>query len=780
MLVPSHRVDSQLRTRDVPMRADFGGAAGEGGAARQRLMRGLQACALLLVLGASVAPPAEAGSAATIDAERAEASLASWDDALGRAKATGGAAGQARAQVGAANAYLAAGRPGLALERLREAGPLAAATGDAALVAEVAAATGNAEVLAGQTAEGRATLERALTLAGQAGRADLVARVSNDLGNLLAAQGERAQAERLYRRGLEQARAAGDTELTALLAVNLARSLHEAGRDRDAAPMLALAEKSAGALPASGTRTAVLISIARLQAASEAGRGRAAANLDAAAESARASGDQRLLSYALGYRAELDASAGRKGEALARSREAAHQAQLASAPESLYRWQWQTARQLRAQGDTEGALAAYRLAIANVEGVRGDLASAGRTTSFREQVGPLYVEFLDLLLARAGRASDPAAAQADLREARETLEQLKGAELEDYFQDDCVAALKAKTRGIDSLDPRTAAIYPIVLPDRLATLVSLPDGLRLYTAPVKAEVLAREVKALRHGLEKRTTREYLGAARRVYDWLVRPLERDLAGAAVQTLVFVPDGVLRTIPLAALHDGQDFLVARYAIATSPGLTLTDPRPLGTAKPRVLIGALTESVQGFPPLPAVADEVAALDAIYDGTVLMDGQFDAAGFGHAIERRPYSIVHMASHGEFGRNVSDTFILTHDSRITLDQLESQLGGTAYRKQPVELLALSACQTASGDDRAALGLAGVAVKAGARSALATLWSVSDRASTLLVGDFYKSLQDPNVNKAQALQAAQRRLLADTRYRHPAYWSPFLLIGNWL
>jgi len=138
------------------------------------------------------------------------------------------------------------------------------------------------------------------------------------------------------------------------------------------------------------------------------------------------------------------------------------------------------------------------------------------------------------------------------------------------------------------------------------------------------------------------------------------------------------------------------------------------------------------------------------------------------------------MASHGDFGRSADDTFILTHDGRITLDQLEVQLGGTAYRKQPVELLVLSACQTAAGDDRAALGLGGVAVKAGAQSALGALWSVSDRASAQLIGEFYRRLQEPSTNKAEALQAAQRRLLADDRYRHPAYWAPFLLIGNWL
>jgi CHAT domain-containing protein len=789
MYVPSNGLDHNRigRARPLP-RPGQDPLLSVGGSRTAGLVRALQACALLVgcctlpQAGAQAQPADRSVSGSAVNAAPAETSLAEWDKALALAKDSGDAADQARALLGAADAYLALGRPGPALERLRQAEPVAEASGDAGLLARVTAASGNAQVLAGQAAEGRATLERALELAERAGRPDQVARVSNDLGNLLASRGEREQAQRLYRRGLEQARKVGDTELIALLSVNLARALHEGGRDKEAAPMLTLAEQSATRLPPSHTKASVLISVARLQAASKtkAGRDRAIANLDAAADSARAAGDQRLLSYALGYRAELDTSAGRPADALAHSRDAAHRAQLASAPESLYRWQWQTARLLRSQGDTDGAVNAYRLAVASMESVRRDLTAGGRGKTFRDQAGPLYLEFVDLLLTRAGRATDRVAAQADLGEARATLEQLKGAELEDYFRDDCVAALKSKTRGIDSLESQTAAIYPIVLPDRLAILVSLPDGLRLYTAPVKAGTLTTEVQALRRALEKRTTREYLRPARRVYDWLVRPLEGDLARAGVRTLVFVPDGVLRTIPLAALHDGRDFLVARFAIATSPGLTLTDPRPLGKAAPRVLVGALTESVQGFPPLPAVADEVAALDAIFDGTVLIDTQFDAAGFRRAIERRPYSIVHMASHGEFGRTADDTFILTHDSRITLDQLESQLGGTAYRKQPVELLALSACQTASGDDRAALGLAGVAVKAGARSALATLWSVSDRASTLLVGDFYKSLQDPNVNKAQALQAAQRQRLADARYRHPAYWSPFLLIGNWL
>ena len=102
------------------------------------------------------------------------------------------------------------------------------------------------------------------------------------------------------------------------------------------------------------------------------------------------------------------------------------------------------------------------------------------------------------------------------------------------------------------------------------------------------------------------------------------------------------------------------------------------------------------------------------------------------------------------------------------------------FRDEPVELLTLSACETAVGDDLAALGLAGIAVKAGARSALATLWFINDQASAVLVSEFYAQLQDPSLSKVKALQQAQLRLVQDRRYEHPIYWSPFLLIGNWL
>jgi CHAT domain-containing protein len=145
-----------------------------------------------------------------------------------------------------------------------------------------------------------------------------------------------------------------------------------------------------------------------------------------------------------------------------------------------------------------------------------------------------------------------------------------------------------------------------------------------------------------------------------------------------------------------------------------------------------------------------------------------------------KQFNIIHIASHGQFESDIKKTFLLTFDDRLTMDQLEQYVGLFRFREDPLELLTLSACETAAGDDRAALGISGIAIKAGARSALATLWYINDQASSTLVSEFYRQLQDPSVSRAIALKRAQLKLLNDRSYQHPSYWSPFLLINNWL
>ena len=128
-----------------------------------------------------------------------------------------------------------------------------------------------------------------------------------------------------------------------------------------------------------------------------------------------------------------------------------------------------------------------------------------------------------------------------------------------------------------------------------------------------------------------------------------------------------------------------------------------------------------------------------------------------------------------------SDNFLLAYDGRVSMDQLAAMVGATRFRaEQPLELLTLSACESAAGDDRAALGLAGVALRAGARSALATLWSVNDQATAEFVVAFYRQWNDPQRSRAEALQYAQIELLSTRHYRHPGYWAPYLLINSWL
>ena len=218
-----------------------------------------------------------------------------------------------------------------------------------------------------------------------------------------------------------------------------------------------------------------------------------------------------------------------------------------------------------------------------------------------------------------------------------------------------------------------------------------------------------------------------------------------------------------------------------MAVAPGLSLVEPQPINRGKERLLLNGLSKPVQGFTPLNFVAGELESIESLYHSSMLLDERFTLAELKRRLTEDQYSIVHIASHGKFNPNVRNTFVLTYDSKLTLNDLEALIRPSQYRGRPVELLVLSACQTAAGDDRAALGLAGVAVKAGARSALATLWFVNDQSTSALISEVYAQLRNsPSISKARALQAAQIKLLSDRRYRHPCYWSPYLLIGNWL
>ncbi|CAK0780023.1 CHAT domain-containing protein [Gammaproteobacteria bacterium] len=669
-----------------------------------------------------------------------------------------------------AEAYQALGQSRHALATLREAQPLAESL-DEARRGALLGALGQALWLTGAADEGRRELEQGIALT-RAQAPDIAAAHLNHLGNLTASQGDNRAAREAYRDSLALARQAQDPALIAAVLINQARLAKQTQDGPAAIAPLAEAARLVEDLPASHDKVYHLIALGKLR---QNGR-----DLESAATLARRIDDSRGLYHALGAQAQLEQESGHPREALTLYRQAAFAAQRIEALELLYRWQWPIGRLLKAQGDRDGAILAYQQAVANLRAIRQDFVPRGVSgfTSFRASVGDAFVELTDLLLQRAIQQANPTTREADWLAARDTMEALKTAEVRDYFQDRCASDLQSRTVALGRPQPGTAILYPILLPDRLELLLQSPRGIQSFRVGVNQNTLTGVVREFRQNLEKRTTRQYLPAGQKLHDWLIRPLQGELE--SIDTLVIVPDGPLRTIPLAALHDAQGFLIERYAIATTPGLTLTDLRPLSRQQNQPLLNGLSEAVQGFPALEYVPGELSAIHDGYGGKMLENQNFLLASVQRELHDTPYSIVHIASHGQFASNVRDSFLLTFDDKLTMDRLERFMGLGQYRTQPVELLTLSACQTAAGDDRAALGLAGVAVKSGARSALATLWFINDQASAKLVTAFYEQLQNPILTKAKALQAAQRQILAESRHQHPYYWSPFLLIGNWL
>ncbi|NET10478.1 MAG: CHAT domain-containing protein [Symploca sp. SIO2B6] len=167
-------------------------------------------------------------------------------------------------------------------------------------------------------------------------------------------------------------------------------------------------------------------------------------------------------------------------------------------------------------------------------------------------------------------------------------------------------------------------------------------------------------------------------------------------------------------------------------------------------------------------------------YSDTVLRDEDFTQSTFNTVLNQRSFDVVHLATHGQFGANRNDTFLLDANGKIPLDDLSNLFGATTDRTAPIELLMLNACSTATGNDQDVLGIAGTTVRAGAQSAIASLWSLDDQSSVVFAEAFYQNLGKPGVSRAEALRQAQRALIRHPLFDHPRYWAAYVLVGNWL
>jgi len=636
----------------------------------------------------------------------------------------------------------------------------------------------------------RRDLEAALKVALNADAPALAAHIAIELARASALDGDSEQMFLWLERARTNAKRTRRPLVAAQIESQSARILLDLGESDAAGAAIERARKSLGQLLPSANAAYLSIHLAasarRLSVSDADARTgddkdrllAAFGDLKSAARIAMLASDDRALSFALGNLAELYLEEGRFEEALELTRSAQSATERADDRRDGYRWSWQAARELWGLGRATDAIDSYERALSELHAARpADQIVFGRESLPEDQL--IYRELLSAYFESVDRLETGAGGDRLLRRALRRFEELKRAELRSYYRDECVAERAAKRQLVASIDRSAAVLYPIILADRVELLVEIGDSLERRTLPISSAELALQTSLLRKHLEIPIAQNYRSPARNLYAALIEPIEPLLAKGGVETLVIVPDGVLRTIPFAALHDGERFLVERFAIAVVPGLELVDPKPMDIATQDVLLVGLSESIHGYPAIEGAEQELLAIQDLYGGRVWMNQAFERSRFDAALGESPPGIVHIASHGRFTGDPSTSFLLTYDGRLTMKDLEGLVSRSKYSNEPVEMLVLSACQTAIGDDRAALGLAGVAVRAGARSALGSLWQINDLATRDLIIRFYEELGKEGQSKAKALQRAQIAMLAG-KYRHPSYWSPFLLISNWL
>jgi CHAT domain-containing protein/tetratricopeptide (TPR) repeat protein len=747
---------------------------------------------------------------------------------------------------------------------------------------EVDGEEGAALVSAGRFVQAQPLLKRAYEAGGKGRAARAI-----DLGNLALAIHKPEQAGELFLEARKLAVVAGDSVTSATAALGLARSLPAAQR-------LPVLEEVNEQLNSNVPRSK--LSLARLQVnlghqargLGQSGQALARASLARAVIGGVDAGNARLQAEALTELALLEESAGHAADSLQQARQAldlVYRQPPATVTDLKISLEHLQGRLLRGSHNAGAALVSYEQAAEAIESVRAEMPiedEDGRST-YETTIDPVTRGLVGLLVDQAMLA-DATQGESFLRRAVDAEERMHQAEMQDFLGDRCTVESNAG-ESADRLDAGVAVIYPLVLEDRVELLMRTAGGIthrriKVTGAEIGA-VVRRFAATLRAGEFNFQT-----DGSRLYNWLISPLEEEIRLQHVTVLIFSPDASLHVVPFAALYDGKQYAIEKYAIADVAGLTMTNlgsgrkgaveslvagmaepgpvvgkldahmvegilggadapARSLGAPAPAVAPGrdgpvaqfeaqradrlavmkdralaAHQRSAAGQPralgeqersvgdqaravgdqerkvgdeerrvgdlarlksalALPGVRDEVSSLQLYLPGRTMMDSAFTTQGFSDSAGSGDYGIVHIASHGFFGGSADSSFLLAYDDLLTMSHLQSLLTTDKVKQNPIDLLTLSACETAEGSPRAPLGIAGAGIKARARSVVGTLWPVDDDAAKTFMQRFYKGVVEGKVGKAESMRQAQLALLQNPETAHPIFWAPFTLIGNW-
>ncbi len=512
---------------------------------------------------------------------------------------------------------------------------------------------------------------------------------------------------------------------------------------------------------------------------------------------ARDLGDFRATAYALGNLGTVY----QKNQQWLEAQNCTEQALLLSqnvqlnAPDLAYEWQSQLGR-IRWNGakDVDGAIAAYTAAFNTLQSLRNDLVPISRDGQFdfRDKIEPVYRELVDLLL------QEEKPSQGNLKQARNVIEALQVAELDNFFRDACVVVNKPEEIDAiaDKYDPTAAVIHAIILPNRLAIILKLPGKKDLEYREIyqKQTLVKNTIKNLQtYLIQPGNTPEVLAESKKLYKWLIQPIESLLeSNRDVKTLVFILDRPLQAIPMGALYDerSDQYLMEKdYALALVPGLQLLEPKPwnqVKSSKLKVLLGGVdlpqTLEGQNFEKIQKLLEELDGIGKnVATSKRFLNEDFTLTNLQQELALANIPILHIKTHGQFSSDPEKTFLVAFGTLLKSNDLDKLIKrGNKKDLRAIELLVLSACKTAQGDDRAVLGLSGVAIRAGARSTVSSLWVAEDAVNTKIIVRFYEELRQPGMTRAKALHNAQKAYFQAKEDQEPHFWAPYIIVGNWL
>lgn len=489
--------------------------------------------------------------------------------------------------------------------------------------------------------------------------------------------------------------------------------------------------------------------------------------LEQALSISRSLGNTRLEALSLLEISKYYKEAGFYEQAITAATDSQRLAQEVFAEEVIYEASSVKAKIYQLNGNKDEALESYGRATRSLDVVRRNLLDVNQEVQleFREQIEPFYRDYLALLLERGDRQS--------LETALEVVDRLKLAQLENYFGSPCAEIT-------DSVEPQeilartnTALITTIILPERSYAVFSSPNGqISHHSIEVSQEEIEQTIQSWRFEILNFDSEQRDVIGQKLYGWFVAPFSTQIEKLEPETLIFNNDGLLRNVPMAALYDGERYLVETVALGNTLGLAL---QPIQDDRPQLdplLFGVSVPRDQDDEVIINVEQEIEAIHQLLGGRVFLNSEFTKEAFTYYLGQN-YPLLHLGTHGVFGGTADTSYLLAYDEPISLNQLESLL-----RSTNLELLVLSACETASGNERAVLGMAGVVVRNNVESAVGSLWRIPDTPATVeIIVSFYEGYSQ-GMTIAEALRQAQVEQI-NNPVSSVSLWSSIVLLGRW-